>query len=1048
MSNYLLFKIKAARRLAMIGMLMSIFTSLSAQQLNEISGVVRDSKDGSELPGVVVKTQKGSKVTTTDVNGKYSIPAAAGDIIIFSYVGYTTRELTVQAGVSTLNVELAVNQEALEEVVIVGYGTQKKASVTGAVSAITSEKLLQTSATTTADALVGKLQGLTTRSTNSYEGDSRPGSAAILQIRNMGEPLFIIDGIPQSVGQFNNLNVNDIENISILKDASASVYGFRAANGVVLVTTKKGSNQAPQVNINGYYGWQNLTRFPFENPANAYLFHLARAESQQNRGLAVTTNREELERWRLGVEPGYQSFNQYDYVVNNPNAAQYNFNASVSGGSDKTTYYFSAGHVSQDYVMKGHNFNRTNLQSNLQSTILKNLTVGTQLSYRVEDRANVAIPGRDDPVWNAFLGTNSSWPMDNPYANGNPNYVNGNVRFLTRLPSTYTEEIAGWQKEIWNNATGNFFAQYQFGFGLKAKATYSHSYKQNRFDRQRFSYDAYKYNPENDSYDVYGGFYSPLRNRNRREIQERFVQLQLNYDKTFGDHYLAGVLAYERSDSEDTYTTVQSVPPINNNNLIDFVNVNQVTTTWATSARASVIGKVNYDYKGKYLVEVLGRYDGSYLYAPERRWGLFPGVSVGWRLMQESFMDDKLSFVDDIKIRASWGQAGREQGVDPWGYIGGATYGISQYLLDGNVMVGTRPRGLPITNLSWVTSTSRNFGIDFVFLKNKLNAQFDIFERKLTGLPASRYDVLLPSEVGYTLPAENLESEANRGIEGMISYNNKTKGGFSYSIGVNATLSRRKILDRYKPRFGNSWDEYRSGIENRWSGVSFGYQVVGQFKSMEEIENHPVNNDGQGNTTMLPGDLIYKDTNGDGIIDALDQRPVSYALYDNPILGFGLTSNFSYKAFSLQVDFAGGTMLSFNQNLELKFPFQGGHNSPRWMLEDRWHRADVFDPNSEWIPGRYPPIRENSSHSNYRDSDYWRTNVTYLRVRRVEVGYQIPDKLIRKIHLKGARIYTSGTNLFTFDNLKHIELDPELAMESGLRYPTQKVINVGFNLTF
>jgi len=1047
MENHIRFKMNAVWWLYTAGLLMFLCTSLSAQQLNEVSGVVRDARDKSELPGVLIKTKTSGKTTATNGEGKYSVQAAAGEVIVFSYIGYTTREVVVQAGISVLDIELEVSQEALDEVVVVGYGTQKKASVTGAVSAITADKLLQTSATTTADALVGKLQGLTTRATNSYEGDSRPGSSAILQIRNMGEPLFIIDGIPQSSGQFNNLNVNDIENISVLKDASASVYGFRAANGVILVTTKKGSNQTPQVNINGYYGWQNLTRFPFETPADAYLFHLARAESQQNRGLPVTMSAAELEKWRLGTEPGYQSYNQYDYVVNNPNAAQYNFNASVSGGSDKTTYYFSAGHVSQDYVMKGHNFNRTNLQTNLQSTILKNLTIGTQLSYRIEDRSNVAIPGREDPIWNAFLGTNSSWPMDNPYANGNPDYINGNVRYLTRLASTYTKEIAGWQEDTWNNATGNFFAQYQLPFGLKAKATYSHSYKQNRFDRQRFSYDAYKYNADTDTYEVYGGFYSPLRNRNRREVQERFLQLQLNYDKTIRDHYLAAVLAYERSDSDDTYTTVQSVPPINDNNLIDFVDVNQVTTTWATSARASVIGKVNYDFRGKYLVEVLGRYDGSYLYAPDRRWGLFPGVSVGWRLMQESFMKDKLPFVDDIKLRASWGQAGREQGVAPWGYIGGATYGISQYLLDGNVVVGTRPRGLPITNLSWVTSTSKNIGIDLVLLKNKLNAQFDIFERKLTGLPASRYDVLLPSEVGYTLPAENLESEANRGIEGMISYNGRSNA-FTYTIGVNATLSRRKILDRYKPRFGNSWDEYRNGTENRWSGVSFGYQVIGQFKSMEEIENYTINNDGQGNTTLLPGDLIYKDVNGDGIINDLDQRPISYALYDNPIMGFGLTSNFGYKAFSLQVDLAGGTMLAFSQNLELKFPFQGGHNSPRWMLEDRWHRADVYNPDSEWIPGRYPPIRENSSHSNYKESDYWRTNVTYLRVRRIELGYQLPEKLMNKIRFKAARIYTSGTNLFTFDNLRHIELDPELAMDSGLRYPAQKVINVGFNLTF
>jgi len=1017
-----------------------------AQELQRVSGVVKDATGGSPMAGVRVAVKSSGLETSTNPEGQYVIQAEEGDLLVFSYIGYITHELTV-AGGAPIDVFLEAGLEALDEVVVVGYGTQKRATVTGAVSSINSENLSRTSATTTADALVGKIQGITTRATNSYEGDSRPGSPAVVQIRNMGEPLFIIDGVPQTSGQFNNLNVNDIENISILKDASASVYGFRAANGVVLVTTKRGQNQAPQINLNAYYGWQNLTRFPFETPANAYLFHLTRAESQQNRGLPVSITPEELEKWRLGTEPGYQSYNQYDYVVNNPNAPQYNANLSVSGGSEKTSYYVSAGHVGQQFVMKGHDFSRTNIQSNIQTTLAKGLVVGTQLSYRIEDRDNVAIPGRDDPIWNAFLGTNSSWPMDNPYANGNPDYINGDVRYLTRLASTYTKEIAGWQEDIWNNAGGNFFAEYTFPFQLKAKAMYSHNYKQNKFDRQRYSYDAYRYVPETDTYEVYGGFASPLRNRNRREVQDRFVQMQLSYDKTIGNHSLAVVAAYERSDSEENYTAVQSVPPINDNKLIDFVDVNDVSTDWTVSARSSYIGKLNYNYAGRYLVEVLGRYDGSYLYAKDKRWGLFPGVSVGWRISEEAFLADKLNFLSDLKIRASWGQAGREQGISPWDYLGGATYGSSQFLLDGSVVTGARPRGLPVTNLSWVTSTSSNIGVDIALWNNKITAQFDVFERKLSGLPASRYDVLLPSEVGYSLPQENLESEANRGIEGIITYYDKS-GDFEYSVGVNATLARRKIYDRYKPRFGNSWDEYRNATENRWSGVSFGHQVIGQFKSMEEIENYPINNDGQGNTTLLPGDFIYKDANGDGIIDDLDQRPIGYALYDNPILGFGLNSSFAYKGVSLNVDLAGGSMYSYVQNLELRYPFQGGHNSPTWMLSDRWHRADVFDNNSEWIPGRYPPIRENPNHANYRTSNYWRTNVSYVRIRRIELGYALPQSVLSNLGITATRVYVSGTNLFTFDNLSHIELDPELAMDSGLRYPSQKIINIGFNCTF
>ena len=450
-------RFKVAEYLLLLGLLVFDPWAVLSQQTPQVTGIVRDASDNSLLQGVRVLVRATGVESATGQNGQFVVTANTGDVLLLSFVGYESQEVTVGAE-KTIDVVLNPSLEALEEVVVVGYGTQRKGSVTGAVSTISAENLQRTSATTTADALVGKIQGITTRATNSYEGDSRPGSPAVLQIRNMGDPLFIIDGIPQTSGQFNNINVNDIENISILKDASASVYGFRAANGVVLVTTKRGRNQTPQINLDAYYGWQNLTRFPFETPANAHLFHLTRAESQQNRGLPVTMSPDELEKWRLGVEPGYQSYNQYDYVVNNPNAAQYNSNISISGGSENTSYYISAGHVGQDFVMKGHSFSRTNVQSNLQATILRGLVVGTQLSYRIESRDNVAIPGRDDPIWNALLGTNSSWPMDNPYANGNPNYVNGDVRFLTRQSSTHHRDIAGWQEDNWNNATGNFFA--------------------------------------------------------------------------------------------------------------------------------------------------------------------------------------------------------------------------------------------------------------------------------------------------------------------------------------------------------------------------------------------------------------------------------------------------------------------------------------------------------------------------------------------------------------------------------------------------------------
>jgi hypothetical protein len=335
---------------------------------------------------------------------------------------------------------------------------------------------------------------------------------------------------------------------------------------------------------------------------------------------------------------------------------------------------------------------------------------------------------------------------------------------------------------------------------------------------------------------------------------------------------------------------------------------------------------------------------------------------------------------------------------------------------------------------------------------NKIFAQLDVFERRRIGLPASRYDVVLPLEVGYTLPVENLESDAMRGIEGAVTY----QGSFrdvSFTLGANATISRLKIIDRYKPRFGNSWDEYRNANEGRWANIFWGYEVIGQFGSQEQIETYAVNNDGQGNRTQLPGDLIFKDFNGDKIINALDQRPIGYAEGANPYMSFGINGNFSYKGFNLSFNFAGASMQTYNRYWELRFPFPNGGTSPDYLFEDRWRRADPYDPNSEWIPGTYPAVRSGADwgHMNYRlngtADNFWAINVRYIRLRNLEIGYQFPRTMLEKVGFQGARIYVNGTNLFSIDNTKQYGIDPEIVPNNALVYPQQRLFNFGFTLT-
>ncbi len=475
-------------------------------------------------------------------------------------------------------------------------------------------------------------------------------------------------------------------------------------------------------------------------------------------------------------------------------------------------------------------------------------------------------------------------------------------------------------------------------------------------------------------------------------------------------------------------------------------------------AREGYLAKINYNYKEKYLLEVFGRYDGSFLFDEENRYGFFPGVSAGWQVSEESFMENvKGNFLSGLKLRASWGQTGSDRFignnafiVDPFSYYSGYNFiptGGGSAILNGSFVPGVDPRGLPVRNLSWIVNTNINFGLDSYFFGNKLFLQADIFERRRTGLPAGRYDVLLPTEVGYTLPSENLESDAHRGIEGIITYASKV-GEMNFSLSANATISRLKIIDRYKPRFGNSWNEYRNDQENRWANINWGYEVEGRFESQEQINNYPVNIDGQGNRNLLPGDFIYKDVNGDGLINGMDERPIGYSEGANPYMSFGINASMNYKGFDLFLGFAGASMQTFNRNWELRYPFQNNGTSPDFMFEDRWHREDLYNSDSEWIPGHYPAIRRfGADHLYNRKNTFWLTNVKYMRLRNLELGYRLSPSALDKIGITALRIYANGTNLFSFDNVKEFGIDPEIGAANGLVYPQQRLFNFGFSIT-
>jgi TonB-linked SusC/RagA family outer membrane protein len=612
----------------------------------------------------------------------------------------------------------------------------------------------------------------------------------------------------------------------------------------------------------------------------------------------------------------------------------------------------------------------------------------------------------------------------------------------------------------------NFGAEYQIPGvkGLTAKGLYSYYVADYLLNNQEYTYNAYTYRPATNTYDVTGGSTNPWREREQRKEFAKTQQLQLNYNNTFGKHIIGATLVSERIELQHLRNWIHASPVSNNLPLIYFPTADQYQDSDNKETRIGYIGRLNYNYNNKYYLEASARRDASYLFAPDKRVGYFPGVSAGWRITQEGFIKNLLgenTILNDLKIRASYAVLGDDRDpansanpiVTPYAYLPGYNYNTGTAIIGGNALVTSADKGLVTTNISWLKSKITDIGMDFTLLNNRLTGTVDYFYRKRSGLLDRKNDVVLPIEVGYALPFENVRSDAQYGAEFSLNYNNRI-GNFSYNVGGNFSYSRQKNLETYNPLFSNSWDQYRNSTTNRYANIDWGYEVTGQFTSQEQINNYMVNNDGKGNRTLIPGDLIYKDQNGDGKIDQYDERPIGFGYGRQPNINFGFTLGAAYKGFDFHADFSGGAGFTWFQNWETRWAFQNNGNL-NTIFEDRWHHADPYDVNSAWIPGKYPANRVNPGfgHTNYelngqRNSTFWLHGVKYLRARTIELGYTLPAGLLAKAKIKRARVYVNGYNMFSFDNLKQYAVDPETTDDNGLQFPQSKVLNFGVNLTF
>lgn len=1010
-----------------------------------ITGKVTD-EQGVALPGVTISLKGTAKGTSTTANGTYNLAVPdQNSVLVFSFVGYIKQEVTV-GDRKEINIRLVTDSKGLGEVIVVGYGTQKKESVTGAISGVTSKELERVHASTVSATLAGKIPGVSFRMP-----DGRPGAGANIQIRNFGNALYVIDGIQKDAGQFNNISPNDIESITVLKDASAAIYGVRAANGVVVVTTKRGKAGSNTINVDGYTGWQNWSRFP--KTVNAYEWMLGKADAEMNAEDPRTDiTKEELAKWKAGTEKGYQSFDWYDFIIKK-NAPQHSINVNATGGSENINYYLSVTRLDQKSVLgREFDFNRTNIQSNVDAKIAKRLKVGVQINGRIEERDNPGVPGGDD-YWAPRFALFRNRPTERPYANDNPKYPN-DIGHNTENWAVQSKAISGYWTEDWRVLQTNFNGTYETPIkGLTLKGMYSYYYADKLMNGHEYTYDTYTYRAETDTYDRTGGSSNPWRERGTHKVLENVLQGQVNYNNTFGRHTIGGTFVSERIKRRELDVWVHAVPKSNLLPLIQFSDMDTYNDADWTEARIGYIGRFNYSFGDKYFLEVAGRYDGSWKFAPDKRWGFFPSISAGWRLTEEPFFKKWLgsnSILTELKVRGSYGELGDDDiGIGAYDYMRGYTYATSTVILDGTVIKGSRDKGVPNDRLSWFVSKIANVGVDYQLWNGKVYGALDFFNRKRSGLRGRKYDVLVPGEIGYGLPDENVNSDQQKGGEFSAAYTTHV-GKVNFVVGGNVSYSRSRFLQSYKPVWGNSLDHYRNSIENRWNGIYWGYEAIGQFQSQEEINKYPVNIDGKGNKTLLPGDIIYKDMNGDNVIDGNDERPIGYQTTGNPTVNFGFNLGIRWNGFDFAADFSGGSMYSYNQNWEMRWPFQNGGNLLKQFYDDRWHREDPFDVNSKWIPGKNPPLRFNKGdHSNYnKPSTFWLHNVHYIRLRTMELGYSIPQQLLDRVRFKKARVYINTYNLFSLDNVKSLGIEPEITDENGLQYPQNKLVNIGLNLTF
>lgn len=961
------------------------------------------------LIGVTVKVKGAATGVTTDVNGAFSIQVPeANATVTFSYLGYQSLEVGVN-GRTVLSVVMSPSENALQEIVVVGYGTQKKANLTGSVSSISAAEIEGRPITQASQALAGLATGVTVS-----QGGGRPGNdGSSIKIRGLGtfsgagtDPLVLIDGLAANI---NDIDPNNIKSISVLKDAaSASIYGTRAANGVILIETKRGQTGKLQMSYNNYAGWQKVTALP------------QFVDSWEYATLKGGYTADQIAKYKSGSDPdNFPNVAHLKDLLNSGSGFQTNHNLTFMGGDDKNKYLFSLGYLGQNGVVAENAYKRYNLGINFDSKLRENIHLKVNLN-----------------------GYNAN--TNEPRSTGD---MQNMIAFAVREPSVYagkkSDGTYGYQDdfapEAWlasesfanrknNNLLGGAELSWEIikGLTLSGKAGYNYRNNTDNEFTSTFVFDANK---------TYGPNSLFVRSGDNSLVT---LQSLLQYTKAINKHSFSGLAGFSQEEFKMDWTS-SSRDRFPNNAVYELnagagsnMKNNGSAESWGLR---SYFGRLNYSFDGKYLFEANARYDGTSRFPEDNRWGLFPSLSAGWRVSEESFIKDNVAWIDNLKIRASWGELGNQNiSSYPYQYVLGTGY---NYTFGGSLASGIKLARLPNTEVQWETTEMLDLGLDFAVFQGKLSMTLDYFDKTTSG-------ILYPKSVSNVLGLSTAEYNAgevnNKGFEATVNYRTSI-GKFNIGISPNFSYINNKVT---KLGGGLQRDIDKRLFVGEPIGAIYGYEADGLFVDAADVASYP-----KQPYLAEEGLVRYKDISGpdgvpDGKVDPAYDRTVIGST--TPKYSYGATVTADYSGFDFSMAFHGLAGFEKQMGNYQAFAFYNGGNIQRWQADNAWTKAN---PDRNAI---YPKLTGgvNMSNGTIQPSTFWNRNASFVRLKNVQVGYTIPRSIIQKIKVSNLRLFYSGQNLFTYNHF-YEGWDPEMNQGTGDNtpfYPITAVHTFGLNVKF